>query len=243
MSRMIRWMLAVWIVCAGCGSQTALFQPAPRLVNLARLPGTTVAVSSWEEGFDPAVLTDCVVSAEEWSPAVGWESPFEGALERRRLFNIETDANAAAEPFEWLGLRRNYRLGKEYAAVGWVLISFEKPRKAARVVLHSVDTERYPATRFGVRDVLVQYWDAAQSRWIDAGETRGNRRPELAVSFDPVETQYLRAAVLWVNGSEKKGAFRAQGRHEFYISGTIRLHEVEAYGIAEKKGSHRPWIR
>ncbi len=226
-------MLAVWIVCAGCGSQTALFQPPPQLVNLTLLPGTTVAVSSWEEGFDPAALTDGVVSAEEWSPAAGWEWVFDGALERRRLFNVEIDANAAAEPFEWRGLRRNYRLGKEYAAFGWVMIRFDQPRKAARVVLHSVDTERYPATRFGVRDVLVQYWDDAQSVWVNAGETRGNRLPRLAVSFDPVETQYLRAAVLWVNGSQKQDVFRAYGRHEFYVKGTIRLHEVEAYGIAE----------
>ncbi|MDE0020791.1 MAG: hypothetical protein OXT69_05375 [Candidatus Poribacteria bacterium] len=233
MLRIVRWMSAVWIFCAGCGSQTALFQPAPRLVNLARLPGTTVDVSSWEEGFDPTVLTDGVVSAEEWSPAVGWESTFDGALERRRLFNVEVDAAAAGEPFEWKGLRRNYRLGKEYAAFGWVLIRFDKPRKAARVVLHSVNTERYPATRFGIRDVLVQYWDDAQRLWVNAGEARGNQLPRLAVSFDPVETQYLRAAALWVNGSQKQDAFRAYGRYEFYVTGTIRLHEVEAYGIAE----------
>ncbi|MEO2004929.1 MAG: hypothetical protein ABGY41_12610, partial [Candidatus Poribacteria bacterium] len=117
---------------------------------------------------------DGLTTVDEWRPGAGWELSFDGAFARDRYFDPDTDLTSS-EPIEWEGLRREHRQGKEHAALAWILLELTRQRVVESVTVHSVDTVELPAARYGVRDVLVQYWDSATGRWLpvvlEDGET------------------------------------------------------------------------
>ncbi|GIX06251.1 MAG: hypothetical protein KatS3mg115_0654 [Candidatus Poribacteria bacterium] len=244
------WLVGMGaLMCACAGVPSPPREPPSRPVsaeeiNLARLTGTRLIVPSAVADFPPIALVDGVRRVERWERGAGWELVFDGPMLRNRYFDPTTDADAAGEPIEWLGLRRNYRQGKEFAALGWVLFAFERPRVVHGVTLYSVDTPEMPASRFGVRDVLVQYWDEPTQRWMNVVPVEGTRsrdntatenvRAVLDVRFHPVRTDLLRIAIRWTNDTRPEQSFTVMGRREEYVRGTIRLVEVEVYGQREE---------
>ncbi|MBM3214965.1 hypothetical protein FJZ36_08630 [Candidatus Poribacteria bacterium] len=215
---------------------------AMEATNLARLEGNRLYVPAAVEGFGPLALVDGVTAPSEWEPGSGWQVEFTGALLRNRVFD-PSDHDAAEEPVEWMGLRRNFRGGKEYSCLGWVILEMSRPRVVTGIVLHSVDTAEFPASKFGVRDVLVECWDAATDRWMRAipvggPDSRWNTveeatAPRIAVPFQPVRTDLVRVAIRWTNASTRTRSLTVMGRREEYASGTIRLTELEVLGPAE----------
>lgn len=245
----VRWialLFAVW----GCAA--TIPYPTPNitsqehlpmnLVNLARTEGTRLYVPSASEDYPPRALVDGVRRVDVWERGSGWELVFDGAFLRNRLFKPENDPTIQ-EPLEWLGLRRDFRNGKEYSAFGWILLQLPGKRTLHEVVLYSVDTPEYPATRFGVRDVLVEVWDEPTDRWVRVVPLGGNAtnwnsvednvQAELRIRFQPVRSDLVRVAIRWTNEAEKTQSFTVMGRREEYAKATIRLTEVELYGVPE----------
>ena len=213
--------------------------PPPKTVNLARVRGTRLIVPSATADYPPQTLVDGITEVDSWKPGAGWQLTFDGPLLRNRYFSADTDMNVD-EPIEWEGLRRDYRQGKEYSALGWILFEFQEPHVIRAVSLHSVDTEEYPADRFGVQDVFIQYWDEPTGRWLPTVPREGprsksntvfnNKQAHLRVEFHPIRTGLLRIAIRWTNDTKRVRSFTVMGRREEYVKGTIRLVEVEVFG-------------
>ena len=238
----------VWVVIAlvcGCASPSAaplaslLSRPETPQINLSRVRGTQMIVPSATADYPPLTLVDGVTEVDVWEPDAGWELAFDGGFARDRYFDPATDASVD-EPVEWEGLRRDFRQGKEQSALAWILFQFARERVVESVTLHSVDTDEYPARDYGVRDVLVQYWDSATQRWMsvvlaDGGTpthhtVTANPLGRLDIDFHPVRSDLVRVAVRWTNDAVKKRSFTVMGRREEYVAATVRLVEVEVYG-------------
>jgi hypothetical protein len=237
------WAVIVLICgCSGPGAAplaSLLTRPETPQINLSRVRGTQMIVPAATADYPPLALVDGVSVMDVWEAGAGWELAFDGGFARDRYFDPATDASVD-EPIEWEGLRRDFRQGKEQSAFGWVLFQLGRERVVESVTLHSVDTEEMPARDYGVRDVLVQYWDSATGRWLPVvladGDTpthhtvTANTLARLAIDFHPVRTDLLRIAIRWTNDAVRKRSFTVLGRREEYVEATVRLTEVEVYG-------------
>jgi hypothetical protein len=228
-----------------CGSSvrpSSAWFPPEGAVNIARVEGTRLFVSAATPDYPPVALLDGAVSPAEWKPGAGWETTFDGPLLRNRYFSPEQEV--LDEPFEWEGLRRDFRAGKMHAALAWALFEFPKPRTISAVAVHTVNTSDLPANRFGVRDLLVEYYDQPTDRWMKVvpfdsrfgadNTVEENTRAHIAIAFHPVRTTHLRLAVRWTNDAEKTRSFTVMGRREEYARATVRIAEVEVFGTPEE---------
>jgi len=221
---------------------TVVVETPSNLINLARTEGTRLYVPSASEDYPPIALVDGVQKVDAWQRGAGWELAFDGAFLRNRLFEPSRDVTVQ-EPLEWLGLRRDFRGGKEYSALGWVIFELPGKRTLNGVVLYSVDTPEYPAGRFGVRDILVEVWDEPTDRWVRVvpiggsatkqNTVEGNRSAKIHVPFQPVRSDLIRIAIRWTNDAVKTRSLTVMGRLEEYVKATVRLTEIEVYGIPE----------
>ncbi|MFI9550490.1 discoidin domain-containing protein [Nonomuraea endophytica] len=72
-------------------------------------------------------------------------------------------------------------------------------RQVSRVGLYTLDTERYPASRYGVRDWDVQAQVAGQ--WQTVAQVRGNTAGTARSDFTPVTADAVRIVALASNGA------------------------------------------
>ena len=131
-------------------------------------------------------------------------------------------------------------------AMGWVVFEFPEERMVTRVVIYTVDSERYPAKDYGVKDLTLQYWTPQGWTNVDKhvkkpGEQHytvmNNKQGRIVIHFQPVLTSRIRLVIRYTNDTEIYGRGQRGGRTEqgYYrhIRGTIRLTEVEIYGFAD----------
>jgi hypothetical protein len=127
--------------------------------------------------------------------------------------------------------------------LGWVVIEFPEKKTVNRMVVYTIDSKEYPADKFGVSYLLLQYWTEASlesevTGWkvvdrIGSGEgqtgnvIRNNKNGVIPIRFQPVKTQRMRLAIWWTNDSKI--------RSRQYATGAIRLVEVEIYGYEGEK--------
>jgi ketosteroid isomerase-like protein len=170
--------------------------------------------------------------------------------ERERLLsdnrrNTRTQINP--EDFEeeddnWRGLRGNSTYGGSIqSAMGWVVFEFPEEKLVNRVVVYTIDSEKYPAKEYGVNHIRLQYWTPQAKGWQNVerfGKGKGQqfdsirdiKTGKVIFRFKPVRTSKLRLVILWTNDSEKYklGYFQ-------YARGTIRLVEVGIYGLEKRE--------
>ena len=241
-----------------------------QLVNYA-LPenGGTVYVSQDNPDHPASTLTNGIVSSENWNKGEGWESPFDGEYEyggymevgeREQLSSFSMGVGATRP--------RQNRNQRDYgsvdfygsgidstgsSAVGWAVIQFAEEELVTRVIVHSVDSERYPASQYGISDFAVQYWTPHANGWkhVDRigkkiGEQhnsiRNNKQGRVVVRFKPVRTSRIRLLIRLTNDTETYDKRRSFGFVRGIYSrislrsmrGTIRLTEIEIYGLEKK---------
>ncbi|MGW5156208.1 discoidin domain-containing protein [Nonomuraea wenchangensis] len=80
-----------------------------------------------------------------------------------------------------------------------VAIALGGARQISRVDLYTLDTERYPAYRYGVRDWDVQAQVGGQ--WQTVAQVRGNTAGNVRSDFAPVTADAVRVVVLASNGA------------------------------------------
>ncbi|UBU09332.1 discoidin domain-containing protein [Nonomuraea gerenzanensis] len=78
-------------------------------------------------------------------------------------------------------------------------IALGAARQISRVDLYTLDTERYPASRYGVRDWDVQAQVAGQ--WQTVAQVRGNTAGTARSDFAPVTADAVRIVALASNGA------------------------------------------
>lgn len=88
-------------------------------------------------------------------------------------------------------------------------VRFEQPRTVGRVDLYTLDSARYPAARYGLRDWDVQV--LAGGGWTTVAEVRGNTSGLVSSTFAPVRAEAIRVIA--------RGA----------ADGYSRIVELEAY--------------
>ncbi|TMR24983.1 discoidin domain-containing protein [Nonomuraea turkmeniaca] len=80
-----------------------------------------------------------------------------------------------------------------------VTIALGGPKQVSRVDLYTLDTERYPASRYGVRDWDVQAQVSGQ--WQTVAQVRGNTAGNVRSDFAPVTADAVRIVALASNGA------------------------------------------
>ena len=259
-----------------CGCQKTLKQAFvnsseidKQLVNYA-LPenGAVIFVSQDNYDHPASTLTDGAVSSENWDKGEGWEVRFDGEYEYGGYMEVgEREQLAALNMGGSATRQRNNANQTDYSRdlyggglasntsseVGWVIIQLTEEELVTRVIVHTVDSEKYPANQYGVSDFAVQYWTPHAHGWksVDRigkkiGEQhnsiRNNKQGRVAVRFKPVRTSRIRLLIRLTNDTETYDKRRSVGYVRGMLSrlnirsmrGTIRLTEIEIYGLEKK---------
>ena len=241
-----------------------------QLVNYA-LPenGGVVYVSKDNSDHPASTLANGIVSSENWDQGEGWESQFDGEYEyggyiepgEREQLSVFSRGGGATRQRDNAN-QPDYRSGDLYgggmegtasSAVGWVVIQLAEEELVTRVIVHTVDSEKYPASQYGISDFAVQYWTPHANSWkhVDRigkkiGEQhnsiRNNKQGRVAVRFKPVRTSQIRLLIRLTNDTETYAKRRSIGYVRGMLSrirlrsmrGTIRLTEIEIYGLEKK---------
>lgn len=146
-------------------------------------------------------------SSFDWDKGEGWEA----------YFSKYTPLNAP-----------NYRdsLRLSSSPVVELIVEFPERYRLGEVIVYTLDSPKYPARDFGVRDLAVEYRKGG--KWIPCipGRVRNNRRGRIIIRFAPVMTDAIRLLIYDTNDSQ-----RIWGRYGVQCHyGVIRLIEIEAYG-------------
>jgi ketosteroid isomerase-like protein len=259
-----------------CGCQKTLKQAFvdsseidKQLVNYA-LPenGAVIFVSQDNSDHPASTLTDGVVSSENWDKGDGWEVRFDGEYEYGGYMEVGEREQLAALNMGGRATRQRDNANQtDYSRdlyggglasntsseVGWVIIQLTEEKLVTRVIVHTVDSEKYPANQYGVSDFAVQYWTPHAHGWksVDRigkkiGEQhnsiRNNKQGRVAVRFKPVRTSRIRLLIRLTNDTETYDKRRSIGYVRGMLSrlnirsmrGTIRLTEIEIYGLEKK---------
>ena len=260
-----------------CGCQTTLKQAFvdageidKQLVNYARPEnGGMILVSQDNPDHPASTLTNGVASSENWDKGEGWEAHFDGSYEyggymevgeREQLATFSMGGNATRQRDNANQMDYNSRDlygsgidGTSSSALGWAVINFAEEKLVTRVIVHTVDSEKYPASQYGVSDFVVQYWTPHANGWKNVdrvgkkiGEQhnsiRNNKQGRVVVRFKPVRTPSIRVLIRLTNDTETYNIRRSIGYVRGMLSrvrirdmrGTIRLTEIEVYGFEKR---------
>ena len=241
-----------------------------QLVNYARPEnGGVIYVSKDNPDHPASTLTNGVVSSENWDQGEGWEAQFDGEYEyggyiepgeREQLAVFSGGGGATRQRDDTNQIDYNTRDlygggidGTASSAVGWAIVQFAEEELVTRVIVHTVDSEKYPANQYGISDFAVQYWTPHANGWksVDRigkkiGEQhnsiRNNREGRVVVRFKPVRTSKIRLLIRLTNDTETYAKRRSVGFVRGLYSrirlrsmrGTIRLTEIEIYGLEKR---------
>ncbi len=241
-----------------------------QLVNYA-LPesGGRIYVSKDNPNHPASTLTNGIVNSEDWDQGEGWESKFDGEYEyggyiepgEREQLTVFSRGGNPTRPSESpnqidYNSRDLYSGGIEGiapSAVGWAVIQFAEEELVTRVIVHTIDSEKYPASQYGISDFAVQYWTPHANGWkhVDRigkkigdqhNSIRNNKEGRVVVRFKPVRTPKIRLLIRLTNDTETYAKRRSIGYTRGMLSrirlrsmrGTIRLTEIEIYGLEKK---------
>jgi hypothetical protein len=259
-----------------CGCQTTLKQAFvdasetdKQLVNYA-LPenGGVIFVSQDSSNHPASTLANGVVSSENWDKGEGWEVRFDGEYEYGGYMEVGEREQLASLSMSGSATRQrentnqtNYSgdfyggglAGNTSSEIGWVIMQLPEEKLVTRVIVHTVDSEKYPANQYGVSDFAVQYWTSHAKAWksVDRvgrkiGEQhnsiRNNKQGRVVVRFKPVRTSRIRLLIRLTNDTETYDKRRSVGYVRGMLSrinirsmrGTIRLTEIKIYGLEKK---------
>ena len=180
--------------------------------------GGRVSASSEEPEHPASTLINGVTSSEGWDQGEGWQAQITA------------------------GLTRTTREQKDEMERNWAEVELSQPATVNEVKIYTVDSQKYPAIKFGVSDLLVQYQMQTTSKelmWVNAkrptkglgeqGEAiKGNTKGVISVRFEPVLTQKIRVLVFGTNDMARTEDGKSR-------EGTIRLTEIEVYGSGKQK--------
>ena len=225
------------------------------LLNFALASNGAIVTVSQENPERPATnLIDGITSSEKWDQGEGWEVSYEGfyargeyigygvedpvvVMERLRNRNRDDDSgNTDLDNPYWRGLRIQTRFGEVDTAMGWVVIEFPEEKTVNRAIIYTIDSEKYPAEKYGVSDLTLQYWSDSAKSWASVeriGKGKGqasnyiqdNKSGVISFRFQPVQTRRMRLIIRWTNDSKSI----RRGYYQF-TTGVIRLAEIEIYG-------------
>ena len=102
-----------------------------RLVDYALAEnGATVSASMSTSNHQPETIINGITSSDNWSKGEGWKAEFE----RQHLKDNWRS-------WQWDTARAEARGG------AWIEVGFPEPKRVNRIVIHTLDSEAYPASK------------------------------------------------------------------------------------------------
>lgn len=250
-------LTSILLSISGCLSTlqpSFLQQDDTQLVNYALASyGTKVSVSAEKPGHPAKTLNNGLTSSGLWDAGEGWAASSNGfpgrgqnafgnpgaASSGRQVMGSDARTSGGRAGSGQRGNSRG-RGGVEQSALGWAVLEFPEIKHLSKVIVHTLDSEKYPASQYGASHVLLQYWveNAGGLGWNNVdrhnkeiGQSDDSIKNittgKIVFRFKPVKTSKIRVAVLWSNDAERS---RTSGRQRS-TQGTARLIEIEAYGF------------
>jgi hypothetical protein len=180
--------------------------------------GGRVSVFTEDSEHPSSTIINGVTSSEGWDQGEGWQAPITAAQ------------------------TKTIREQRDEMEKNWVEVELSQPVVVNEVRVYTVDSQKYPALKFGVGDILVQYQMTTASKellWAnvkrpgkglgDQGDViKGNTKGVINVRFEPVNTQKIRVLIYSTNDLKigEDGKTR---------EGNIRITEIEVYGSGKQK--------
>jgi hypothetical protein len=189
-------------------------------VNYA-LKSNGAEVRVFQENYDhpSSTLINGVTNPDLWDQGEGWEQSYEINYE----FFFEDGQVSAAKP--------------AVVSLGWAIVDLPQPKELNRIIIHTLDSRKYPGMTYSVRKLIVQYMPndhgLSQAGWFGIERTdralgqpmngvRGNTDGVIDIRFKPVVTRSIRITIQSTNDLKRQ-------RATSYV-GNIRLIEIELYG-------------
>ena len=214
-------MLRVYIVCLmlllsimSCKSQTLqehLLEPPPPLTNFAlNRNGATVEASQSVPNHRAEEVIDGDTTSETWDEGSGWGS----SLEHLRTSDLN---------------KRPY-----------VSVTLAKPVDIRQIIMWTIDSEKYPAPQFGLKDYRIEYWhgtgwglipsgDTKDKQYTARNNTKGKRVHEVQ---QRLIAQKIRLVPVSSNDTVRNYQHMAGKRPVYDVEGIARVMELEVWGYA-----------
>jgi len=243
--------LLFFIGCAGSKSLVEFvgegYLENKGLANLALASnGARVTVSEDNPDHPASTLINGITSSENWDQGEGWELKYNSELITGEQIDLSNENPGNVKDIldpddpSCYGLKIHTNLGIT-TPQGWVVIELPEKKTVNRAVIYTIDSDKYPAEKFGVSHLVLQYWtepslESEVRGWKiierlgkfkgqEGNTIRNNKSGVITFRFKPVKTSKMRLAIWWTNDSKIRKSDNGQ-----FVSGTIRLVEVELYG-------------
>ncbi len=196
--------------------------------------GAAALASGYTPDHDPATAINGIKSSEGWDDGEGWENRFE----RRRPQG------------GWS--RLDPKTTMEFGSA-WLEVRFDRHRLINKVTVYTLDSPKYHAAQYGIRDAWLQLWK--EYGWVIVGEVKDGaivsrvsleRRPaggKMVFKFDPVETDKIRFVIFRSNDVETVGqGWEGDRKTERSVA---RVVEIEATGIERisERETSTAWVK
>ena len=206
--------LVLLLSVMGCKSQTLqehLLEPPPHLINFALSRNGALANASQSVPNHRAEeVIDGDTNSETWDEGSGWGS----SLEHLRTSDLN---------------KRPY-----------VSVTLAKPVDIRKIVMWTIDSEKYPAPQFGLKDYRIEYWHGTGWGLIPSGDTKEKqytaRDNTKGQRVHEVHQRLIASKIRLVPVSSNDTVFNYQhmaGRRPVYeVDGIARVIELEVWGYA-----------
>ena len=202
-------LLLTTISCQTQTLQSPLFEPPPELNNFALLDkGAAVKASQYLPNHLPEEVIDGDTSSETWDEGSGWGC----TLEHLRTSDLN---------------RRPY-----------VQIDLPEPVDIRRIVMYTIDSEQYPAAKYGLKDYRIEYWhgtgwgliptgDTKDRQYTARDNTKGKRVHDIR---GKLFAQQIRLVPVSTNDTERIYQYMSREKPVYEVEGLARVMELEVWG-------------
>ena len=179
----------------GCLTQlTKNLSPSGEFVNYALAENGATAVASGSSGDrNASTVINGIRDSKDWDKGEGWEMTFNREHMRAGMMRYESRMNR-----------------KEQRGGAWVEVRLPEPKRVNRMVIYTLDSNKYPASKFGIYEGNFQIWDDGNWKTIakvkngkveylttTAGRTEAKGR--ILLRFQPIITNMARVMIFRSN--------------------------------------------
>ena len=193
--RYLSLFLVILVNCTGCLTQlTQNLAPGGEFVNYASAENGATAIASGSSGDrNASTVINGITDSKGWDKGEGWAMTFNREHMRSGMMRYESRMTR-----------------KEQRGGAWVEVRLPEPKRVNRMVVYTVDSNKYPASKFGIYEGNFQIWDKDNWKTIakvkngkveylttTAGRTEAKGR--ILLRFQPILTNMARVMVFRSN--------------------------------------------
>jgi len=202
-------LITVTVGCQSKTFQSHLLEPPPELINFALLSkGATAEASQSVENHLPEEVIDGDTSSDTWDEGSGWGC----SLEHLRTSDLN---------------KRPY-----------LQVNLVQRVDIRRIVMHTINSEEFPAAKYGLKDYRIEYWHGTGWEQILTGNmvdrqytardnTKGVRTHDIQ---GRLVAQKIRLVPVSSNDTHRQYQYMGGRRPVYEVEGIARVMELEVWG-------------